>query len=82
MNPSGNLSDHNTVIFGSGADPKLVKVCRYLKEFLVTNVLQLTPIPPNDSVTQVGSPANKSLYSGVLKCLTNLNLIINWSIIS
>jgi len=40
------------------------------------------PTPPIDSVTQVGSPPNNSLYSGVLKCLTNLNFIINWSTIS
>ena len=80
MNPSGNLSDHKTVIFGSGAGPKFIKVWRYLNEFLVTNGLPFTPIPPIPSVTQVGSPANKSLYSGVLKCLTNLNFIINWSI--
>ena len=34
-------------------------------------------IPPIDSVTHVGSPAKSSLYSGVLKCLTSLNLITN-----
>ena len=57
----------STVIFGSGAGPKFVNVCKNLNEFLVTSGLPFTPTPPIDSVTQVGSPANKSLYSGVLK---------------
>ena len=56
--------------------PKLVNVCKYLKEFLVTKLLLSSSIPPIDSVTHVGSPANISSYPGVLRCLTSLNLII------
>ena len=63
-------------MLGSGAAPKLINVCRYLNVVLVTNE-PFGHIPPKLSVTQVGSPANKSLYSGVLKCLANLNLIMN-----
>ena len=55
-------------------------MCKYLNDVLVTNVLPSTPCPPIDSVTQVGSPENRSLYSGVLKNLIILNFIINWSI--
>ena len=33
----------------------------------ITKDLVSSNIPPIDSVTQVGSPANKSLYSGVRK---------------
>ena len=82
LNPSGNLVDHRTVKFGSGAGPKFSNVCKILNEFLVTNVLPSIPIPPILSVTQTGSPLNNSLYSGVLKNLTNLNFITKWSIIS
>ena len=36
--------------------------------------------PPSDSVTQTGSPENRSLYSGVRRKRTIRSLIINWSI--
>ena len=32
---SGKLFDHKTVKFGSGEEPKLIKVCKYLKLFFV-----------------------------------------------
>ena len=67
LNPSGNFSDQRTVMFGSGADDKFVNVCKNLNDVFVTNVLPSSPIPPSTSVTQFGSPANNSLYSGVLK---------------
>ena len=82
LNPSGSLVDHNTVKFGSGAGPKFSNVCKILKEFFVTKVLPSIPIPPILSVTHTGSPLNNSLYSGVLRNLTNLNFITKWSIIS
>ena len=41
-----------------------------------TSVLPSMPIPPIESVTQVGSPENNSLYSGVLANFTNLNFIM------
>ena len=64
---TGSVSAHKTVIFGSGAGPKLVKLCKYLKEFLVTSGFPLLETPPIASVTQVGSPANNSSYSGERK---------------
>ena len=73
----GKLSDHKTVMFGSGDVSILIKVCKNLNEVFVTKVLPSTPIPPIDSVTQVGSPANNSSYSGVRKCLTILSLMTN-----
>ena len=76
MKFSGNLSDHKTVKFGSGAGPKFVNVCKILKEFLVTKVLPSTPIPPTLSVTQTGSPLNSSLYSGARKKRIIRNFII------
>ena len=61
LNPCGNLVDHNTVKFGSGAGPKLSNVCNTRNEFLVTNGNPSVDIPAIDSVTQVGSPENNSL---------------------
>ena len=55
-------------------------MCKTLNEFLVTNVLPSTPIPPMLSVTQTGSPLNNSLYSGARRNLTSLNFITKWSI--
>ena len=78
----GNLLDHKTVKFGSGAVPKFSNVWRYLNEFFVTKGLPSIPTPPIDSVTQVGSPENNSLYSGVLANFTRRNFIMKWSIIS
>ena len=56
LNPSGNLSDHNTVRFGSGAGPIFSSECSNLNEFFVTSVLPSIPMPPMLSVTQTGSP--------------------------
>ena len=53
----------------------LYNVCKILNEFLVTNDLPSSPIPPIDSVTQTGSPENNASYSGVLKNLIILNFI-------
>ena len=57
----GNLGDHRTVRFGSGAGPKFDKVCKNLKEDFVTNGLPSKPTPAIASVTHVGSPENNSL---------------------
>ena len=70
LNASGSLVDQRTVKFGSGAGPKLSNVCKKRNEFFVTNGRPSRAIPPIDSVTQVGSPLNNSLYSGVLANLT------------
>ena len=61
---SGKRSDHRTVRFGSGAGPKLIRVCKKRKDIFVTMWRPSLHIPPMDSVTQVGSPLNSSSYSG------------------
>ncbi len=76
MNFLGSFVDQSTVKFGSGAGPKLSKVCRYRKEVFVTRALPSIPTPPIDSVTQVGSPENSALYSGVLANFINRSFII------
>src|SRR5690606_7012267 len=65
LKASGSLVDHSTVKFGSGAGPKLSNVFKKRKEFFVTSVRPSNAIPPIDSVTQVGSPLYRLLYSGV-----------------
>ena len=82
MKFSGKRVDHNTVKFGSGAGPKLSNECKKRNEFLVTIGRPSIPTPPIDSVTQVGSPENNSLYSGVRANLTIRNFIMKWSMIS
>ena len=77
---SGKSLLHKTVKFGSGPLPKLVSVCKILKEFLVTSAFPLSLTPPIDSVTHVGSPLKSSSYSGVLKCLAIRSLITKLSI--
>ncbi len=67
LKPSGRNLLQSTVRLGSGAVSRFVRVWRKRKEFFVTSVLPSVPIPPIDSVTQVGSPPNSSLYSGVLR---------------
>src|SRR5262249_18736048 len=64
-NPSGRRGENQIVRFGSGAGPRLYSVCRKRKLVRVTSVRPSSPMPPIDSVTQVGSPANSSSYSGV-----------------
>ena len=78
----GRLVDHSTVRLGSGAGPRFSSVCSTRNEFLVTSVLPSTPMPPIDSVTQVGSPENSSLYSFMRINFTMRNFITKWSIIS
>src|SRR5690554_2694557 len=80
LNPCGKSLDHNTVKLGSADVPRLYSVCKYLKLVFVTSDLPSLFIPASDSVTQVGSPVNNSLYSGVLANLIILNFIIKWSI--
>src|SRR5947207_6198820 len=63
--PSGRLGEYQIVRFGSGAGPRLYSVCRKRKLVLVTSDRPSSPMPAMDSVTQVGSPANNSSYSGV-----------------
>ena len=75
----GNRSDHNTVRFGSGAGPRLYRVCRKRKLFLVTRGRPSLPMPPMDSVTQVGSPENSSLYWGVRRKRTIRSFMTKWS---
>jgi hypothetical protein len=40
-----------------------------LTEVLVTMEVPAGVVPPRTAVTQVGSPANRALYSGVRSCL-------------
>jgi len=58
LNPSGSPGDQSTVRFGSGAGPRLYRVCRQRKLVRVTSGRPSRPMPPIDSVTQVGSPEN------------------------
>src|SRR5215475_15709090 len=62
---SGNFGEYQMVRFGSGAGPRLYSVCRKGKLVFVTSGRPSSPTPPMDSVTQVGSPAKSSSYSGV-----------------
>ena len=73
----GSFFDQSTVRLGSGAGPRLSSVCRIRKEFFVTSVRPSTPMPPIDSVTQVGSPENSSLYSLMRMNLTILSFMTN-----
>ena len=79
MKFSGKRVDQRTVKFGSGAGPKFTNVCKKRKLFLVTNGRPSSPTPAIDSVTQVGSPENNALYSGVRANLTKRNFITKWS---
>ena len=54
----GSFLDHRTVILGSGAGPRLSRVCRYLNDVFVTIGTPSIDTPPMDSVTHVGSPEN------------------------
>ncbi len=75
LNFSGSLVDHSTVKLGSGAVPRLFRVCRNRKDIFVTMCLPSIPTPPMDSVTQVGSPENRALYSGVRANFTSRSFI-------
>jgi len=66
---SGRLALHSTVRLGSGAGPRLYRVLSMRKAVLVTMGLPASSWPARTQVTQVGSPANRSLYSGVRSCL-------------
>ena len=76
---AGSFVLHRTVMFGSGAGPRFSSVWRYLNEVFVTIGTPSIETPPIDSVTQVGSPENSELYSGVLANLTSLSFMIKWS---
>ena len=52
------------------------------KLVFVTSDRPSSPIPPIDSVTQVGSPANSSSYSGVRRNLMMRSLMTKSSMIS
>ena len=80
--PSGIRAEYQIVRFGSGAGPRLYSVWSKRKLVFVTSVRPSSPMPPIDSVTQVGSPANKSSYSGVRKKRTIRSLITKSSMIS
>src|SRR4051794_31935587 len=74
-NPSGSSGEYQMVRLGSGAGPRLYNVWRKRKLVLVTRGRPSSAIPAIDSVTQVGSPANNSSYSGVRRKRTILSLI-------
>src|ERR1700751_2835770 len=61
---SGNSGEYQIVRFGSGAGPRLEGVGRKRNVVFVTSARPASPIPAIDSVTHVGSPANRSSYSG------------------
>ena len=75
----GSLTLHRTVMLGSGAGPRLFSVFRYLKEVFVTMGTPSIETPPMDSVTHVGSPENRELYSGVLANFTRRSFMMKWS---
>lgn len=66
---SGRFARQSTVRLGSGAGPILYSVCSMRKDVLVTRWLPSVLQPARTQVTQVGSPANRALYSGVRRCL-------------
>ena len=61
LKASGRFPAHSTVRFGSGAGPRLYSVWSMRKELRVTRVRPSSPMPPMDSVTQVGSPEKRLL---------------------
>src|SRR5690625_7365855 len=75
LKPSGSSFDHSTVRFGSGAGPRLYRVCKKRNEVRVTSGRPSSPMPPMDSVTQVGSPENRASYSGVRRKRTMRSLM-------
>jgi hypothetical protein len=81
-NASGRRGEYQIVRFGSGAGPRLERVCRKRKLVLVTSGRPSSPSPPIDSVTHVGSPANSSSYSGVRRKRTMRSLMTKSSTIS
>jgi hypothetical protein len=82
LNGSGRFFDHSTVMFGSGAGPRLVSVCSMRKLPRVTSVRPSSAMPPTHSVAQYGSPENSASYSGVRRKRTMRSLITSWSISS
>ena len=79
LKPSGRAVDHSTVRFGSGAGPRLYRVCSIRKELRVTSVRPSSPIPPMDSVTQVEVTSTEHEVSriyedefGITKCYAHL----------
>ena len=57
-NASGKLSLHSTVMFGSGAGPRLRSVCKNRHDVFVTNDFSPSSVmPPTQFVIHDGSPA-------------------------
>ncbi|CSB91388.1 Uncharacterised protein [Vibrio cholerae] len=69
-------------MFGSGDGPMVYSEFRKRKLVRVTSVRPSRPIPPIDSVAQIGSPENSSSYSGVRRKRTIRSFMTKWSIIS
>ena len=82
LKPCGSRADHSTVMFGSGAGPRLFSVCSSRNDVLLTSVRPSLPMPPIASVTHVGSPENSESYSGVRRNRTIRSLITKSSISS
>jgi hypothetical protein len=82
LKPSGSPSLHSTVRFGSGAGPRLYRVCSIRNEVRLTSGRPSSPMPPMVSVTQVGSPENSASYSGVRRNRTIRSLITKSSMSS
>eukprot|EP00982_Pelagococcus_subviridis_P005168 29502-Pelagococcus_subviridis.AAC.4 len=87
LNPEGRVGDHSTVMFGSGAAPRLASERMNRQEVLVTrcrdSAAAAAPPPPPprlDSpaiahVAHTGSPAKISSYAFGLSCRINRSLI-------
>ena len=78
----GSLVDHRTVRLGSGAVPRFVQ-CVEVAEGGPCH--QRAPVDAHasmDSVTQVGSPEKRELYSGVRANLTRRSFMMKWSMYS
>ena len=82
LKPSGRLGDQKTVRFGSGAGPRLYRVCSMRNALFVTSVRPSSPMPPTTSVTHTGSPEKSSLYSGARRKRTMRHLMTRSSMIS
>ena len=72
----GNLVDHSTVRLGSGAVPRFSRGVEIAVGHFGYHMPPVDPHAPMDSVTQVGSPENRALYSGVLANFTRRSFMI------
>jgi hypothetical protein len=57
---AGEEASQRTVMLGSGAGPKLRKVCKRRKLVFVTRLWPRLSEPPTARVAQVGSPAKRA----------------------